>query len=591
MDKQFEPKSLTIRALLTDSDSLYQIPPYQRSYKWVDEHVEQLWDDIFDSYQNAMDVDAEGDYFLGAMITAEPEMASNYKDVVDGQQRLTTLMILCCVIRDFYPKINNTSDEILAVTKQDIERAISVRGDGKTRRLKLCTHDSVKSDFVKIIIEPKSTRNLVRPPKKDLRLDVPKYKFINAAVILREKLATLTESEAGRFVDFLFNRVKVIRIDCAGINSAIRIFRVINDRGLDLTASDLVKSALLQNLHSAHKDDDLRHRRGQFMSDWNALENSVAQCESDLDEMFTLYEYCILAENPRKGLYEELRKKFQMRDPNEVVAELKDFAELYKTKIFDDTKDIAIYSLWYIPWSVHWRSVMLIALHRKYENSTRLAKLLCRFYYLFWIAGKTLSSVKQTSFNAIKKVGDGAPIEDIESMLEDKIAEYDIVQQVIQSLTSDAVAGAKWCKPLLLMMEYNAADYSKLSYIEWDRKIHLEHILPVENRKAGWEHISESDAFKYLNSGGNLTLLSGKKNIAASNKPFHIKMDAYKGRGLHGEHDEGITAFVITQKIVEDYHRGKYDKQWNEEAMRDRKKWFLEQAAKILDIKIPAEMD
>ena len=83
-------------------------------------------------------------------------------------------------------------------------------------------------------------------------------------------------------------------------------------------------------------------------------------------------------------------------------------------------------------------------------------------------------------------------------------------------------------------------------------------------------------------------MLSGKKNIAASNNPFHAKMNAYKGRGLHGN-DAGVTAFQITQNIVSDFDSGTYGKQWNEKAMCDRRQWFLEQAARILEIDINPE--
>ena len=88
----FRPSSVSISQLFMDPKILYRIPQYQRPYKWGNEQIEQLWDDIFEAYENDID-----NYFLGSVITAKPLDNSQYIDVVDGQQRLTTLMILLCL--------------------------------------------------------------------------------------------------------------------------------------------------------------------------------------------------------------------------------------------------------------------------------------------------------------------------------------------------------------------------------------------------------------------------------------------------------------------------------------------------------------
>ena len=318
----------------------------------------------------------------------------------------------------------------------------------------------------------------------------------------------------------------------------------------------------------------------------------------NIDALVALYGYYKNESPPKKGLYEDLQELFdkQYKESRnvacEAVGELKRFANHYAEDIYGK-EDRVFYSLCYLRWHMLWKSVLLTALAENHQEVDGLARILRRFYYLHWIASKTLASVKPITFEVIKAVKRRESLDEIRKILEKKIcnSEDNIVEQAIDNLRADSIAKDAWCKPLLMMMEYGATDDAKDTFVVLDQKVHLEHVLPVEHRgHKDWSHINVPIADKYLNSGGNLTLLSGKKNIAASNKPFHIKMNAYKGRGLHGN-EAGVTAFVITKKIVEDYHRGKYDKQWNEEAMRDRKKWFLEQAAKILDIKIPAEKD
>src|SRR5690349_20082975 len=121
MEDVFKPSSLTIKQLFGNTDSLYQIPRYQRPYSWVNEQLEKLWDDLIEAKEN------EPNYFLGSVITAKPVEQGNYLDIVDGQQRLTTLMILFCVYRDLYPNINGDllDHDPFAVDNQIIKASIA----------------------------------------------------------------------------------------------------------------------------------------------------------------------------------------------------------------------------------------------------------------------------------------------------------------------------------------------------------------------------------------------------------------------------------------------------------------------------------
>ena len=598
----FKPQPLSVRELLTNADSLYQIPAYQRPYKWGTDEVVQLWNDIRSAYEKQTNGKAR-DYFLGAMVTAKPAGRGKYLDVVDGQQRLTTLVILCCVIRDKFSDINQDSEYgDRPVTVQDINLALFEYGDTAKARLKLRTRDHAMTDF-QSVIEKNGTVNLSRPTKKQLSGDDPRHKFHNAAIELQECLQDIGTEEVAKILNFLFDRVKVMRIDCEEVGSAIRIFQIINTRGLDLSEADLVKSHLLQILSDECGDDEenRRQQEEQFLSDWRTAEQHVESSDlKDMGVLVALYGYYKSADTPQDGLYEDMQKLFdgERKESKPNVAcgaagELKQFAENYEERIHG-ARDRVIYSLRYLRWHMLWKSVLLTAFAEHYPDSDQLARAMRRFYYLHWIAGKTLTSVKPVSFKVIKDVKAKKPIGEIQQMLEEKVSEdgvgvdqRTVVRRAISALKSDSVADEPWCKPLLLMMEYAATDDSKLSYIELDKYLHLEHVLAQgHGKQSGWGHIDESVAGKYLNSGGNLTLLGGKKNKIASNKPFDEKIAVYEGRGTRGG-DNRITAFQITQNIVSDFRQKKYQKQWNENAMRDRKVWFLGQAEEILGIDIP----
>lgn len=184
----------------------------------------------------------EPNYLLGSIITAKPEETSNYLDIVDGQQRLTTLLILLCVCRDLYPDIN---EEKLDIDSSMIKTSIKL--NDRFERLRLKTHSNHESDFQELIIkEGKSNKNK-RPYKKELRIEQePKFKFRNTSAFFTEKLSELGKEKSGLFINYLFNNVKIIRIDCQSVSFAIKLFQVLNDRGLDLSNSDLIKSFLIR---------------------------------------------------------------------------------------------------------------------------------------------------------------------------------------------------------------------------------------------------------------------------------------------------------------------------------------------------------
>lgn len=89
---------------------------------------------------------------------------------------------------------------------------------------------------------------------------------------------------------------------------------------------------------------------------------------------------------------------------------------------------------------------------------------------------------------------------------------------------------------------------------------------------------------KVLNTGANLTLLSGKKNIDAKNYGFDTKIGAYDGTGYHDKNDRRVTSFKITQDIVNDYNSGIYNKEWNNDSIKMRWNWFISETSAILNI-------
>ena len=581
MEDIFRPSSLTIKQLFGNADSLYQIPRYQRAYSWGDDQLEKLWDDLIEAKEN------DPNYFLGSVITAKSEDSKNYLDIVDGQQRLTTLTILLCVYRDLFPNIN---DDLLDTDPFAIDNKVigsSIRFNDRFERLRLRTHSNHQSDFDTIVLNGNTT-NLKKPTKQDLRKEEPKHKFINTALFFTNKLKELGEDGAGGLINYLFNSVKIIRIDCQSVAFAIKLFQVLNDRGLDLSNADLIKSFLIGKIQKKYSDDDelKKQMEDQFMDDWKICENYSNETETSLNDLFVMYEYYILAQNPKKSLYDELVLQFKDKDSNQIIINVKLFIENYKREIFEK-EDKLTYSFFYIGWGIFWRAILLTALTEKHPDYNEFIKLFRRYYYLNWISGFTLTKIKQTSFNIIKWLKENRTLEYIKNELEQNLTQNDTIRKATENLKGEMYYES-WCKPLLFMIEYQQTDDSSLNFFEMsDKNIQVEHILPKAYKSnAEWNTKFEGNETisNWINTGGNLTLLSGKKNRDASNYSFEKKIKAYNGKGFYADDSEGITAFRITQNIVNHYNDNTYSKEWTEQAIVDRWNWFCGQVEVLLDI-------
>jgi hypothetical protein len=117
--------------------------------------------------------------------------------------------------------------------------------------------------------------------------------------------------------------------------------------------------------------------------------------------------------------------------------------------------------------------------------------------------------------------------------------------------------------------------------------LHVEHIIPTEYKKfSEWAHVDESNFEKFGNSIGNLTLLSGAKNIEASNNPFNVKLDVYKGIGKYKNKRTGLTGFEITKRIVQEHSLKDGIPEWTIDDTKNRWNWFCDEFSFIFDFEI-----
>ena len=572
-NQTFKPENQTICDLFL-CNAIYTIPNYQRQYSWDTEKLDDLWNDLYDSYTNS----PEDNYFLGSIVVIDDGRGRH--ELVDGQQRITTLMILFNVLVKTFPDINKNCTDILKGDLEKINKLIYF--DSSNNRLLLQVDPNYNTEFNNIIISAQNYSKLEYPSQAKMKKDEPKYKFINTAKYFYDKFVQLYEEEGetglDAFVNYILFKTNIIKIICTNQSFAIKLFLVLNDRGMELSVSDIIKSYILDKYDS--NDIDYENKKLVFNANWKNIENICNEHEIKIDEFMVYYEYYKLKSNPKKQVTDELRKIIQSSEVTQLVNELKTFADNMDS--IHKSTDSVIYSLRYIPWKAYVMTAMISAYQVNYPNKKELFEVMRRFFYISWISGKTLNGIKQTSFNLIAAIIDLKPIDEIKDMLNKFIIEKHLIRDAYQNLDGDNVYTDNYLKALLLSVEYDIREETNTAFYEIDNNIHIDHILPQKffNKIEEWQNIADVEtAKKYIGKLGNMALLLGKKNEEALNFGFETKMEIYTG---NDKGKSGKTSFDTTQEIIDEYNQG--DTEWDVDHIEARQEYLMEEIENLLGL-------
>ncbi|GAA7009410.1 hypothetical protein ID0154_14530 [Helicobacter pylori] len=345
-------------------------------------------------------------------------------------------------------------------------------------------------------------------------------------------------SDIDDFVKWFYNHIVLTRIICFEQDSAMQIFQVLNDRGQPLSPIDILKSNLMQEIR---QDSE---KRKDFITTWDKLVEackSVEDIDIDLEDFFNMYlEYAdpsVSKKRADKGLKKVFKdsKKDACEFIYGVSAFMKSYTDLLKKQ------DRYIYLLRYLP-SRYWASILTTALYVKYPDFDALKKLLVSYYYQTWIAGGTITRIKQTSIN---------------------IDSYNTFNQYHYNLwRSSSVYPSKWVRPVLALANYFMVDEEKPNFIVMDAETQVEHVLP-QNPKKGSQWNADFDKEKrekWVNNIANLTLLKRKKNAQALNGDFDEKRKIYGGKDT----SKVISCYDITKELYRDYEK------WDEKSLQKR---------------------
>ncbi|MBQ9638831.1 MAG: DUF262 domain-containing protein [Bacteroidales bacterium] len=514
----------TIFDLFSDRKSDFLIPDYQRPYAWGDKECQTLWDDIFsfafpDNDYTKFDSDND-EYYLGPIVTFKND--DGKMEVIDGQQRLTTLMLL---LRAFYEKFGKMQDENSINTRENLALCIWKTNEFRKPvmdKLKIDSEvatDNDKDEFLSILRSGVAPDNMKSGYAQNFRF------FQNRINIFLNEYPSFFSY----FPTRLLNNCIILPIEADNQNTALRIFSTLNDRGMPLSDADIFKAQFYK--YYAQKG-----LKDEFISRWKCLEELCEEMfhpisGTPMDELFTRYMYYLRAKQGIKSSTTEALRKFFEKDKyaalnnNNALEELEELADFWKDVFnqnierFSDRILRCLFVLNYAPNGM-WSYIVSVYFLKNRNTSGDLSD--AEFYtFLNKITAFIWAySIDRPGVNALR-----TPVyAEMVNIIEEKnisFSEYKFDPIVLRSKL-DNYTFANNRAVTKSMLTWWAFRDEEQSWIDLDVNFEIEHILSKKRQ----DELQDKHNLEIL---GNKTLLEKKINIRASDYRFADKVKYYRG--------------------------------------------------------------
>lgn len=508
-----EAKQFKVKNILTE-DMRYLIPPYQRPYSWSKDHAEQLIDDIFCSYEAG-----EKEYFIGSMICINND-DSNIYEVVDGQQRLTTLSIIISQLKKL---INHQR------VKDDLQKRI----------LPIDPYSDEPSEARLIIRKKENTlyNQYILQDKIDYKPDNPtntELVFLENNRVIHEYLKDMGERVLKDLAHYILQNVYIVFVQTDSFASSFRLFNVLNNRGLPLSSADLLKNSLFESA-----DGNKKHSR-QVEQSWDEIESMIGR--NKLDKFLTIHKLSEKKDRDRvlqKG-FDSFLNSLKCDFDNDAVKMslvLRNSAKNYMRIMDNDFKDLKlkkrIASLLQLH-SDEWVPALMGFLNRVskdeslcWSDFSDFVEIFEKVYMHGWMGGLIKSKREMVCYSALVAINNDFSIDEII----DYTKKHENNELFIKSLNENIYEPRKnqinLVKTILLRLDSEHQDESVLK--TYTGRITIEHILPQKMKDPYWlERFDDEKHEKWLHKIGNLTLISGSKNSEAQNSDFIKKKKIYE---------------------------------------------------------------
>jgi len=551
-----------------DSDKLYvrqifsnwfRIPEYQRPYVWEKDQVEELLSDVMD----AQEKNPDSDYFLGSMVLCKKESSSNDTkfeecDLLDGQQRVSTLFLIISVIRDL------SQNKQLSDTCQGFIYQEENIFDGTPERIRIVfdIREQVRDFVNEYVRDEKSTdKPEIKSIAEDKNQDISIRNMANAILVIKD---FFKENSHEDFFRFLLQRVLLIYVSAGELEDAFRLFTVMNSRGVKLRNSDILKASNLSLIKDSKK-------LVGYAEKWEEIENYFGE---DFDNFLSHLRTILVKQKATVSLLKEFEdniyhpriydrntKEYNKSEPllkkgeetfDLIIRYKKHYEYLFEEDHFGIKGDYELYNLLLVMRKGFEADLWIAPLLRyydKYKNNNLISfvKALENKFAHDWITGLFPTSRIERNNAIIQSIDDSKTSDEVlsnSSLILDSV--FDLRSSLLGS-----IYGKRSAKYVMLKLDMLLHGHT--SKMEMPDTISIEHILPqTPDSLSQWcVDFSEDQRSEWCNKLGNLTLISRRKNSSQSNRDYALKKEKYfKGN---------IETFSNSVRVFQKYNQWKIE--------------------------------
>ncbi len=511
-------EKLVVKDIFCD-DYLFTIPNYQRPYSWEEEHCTQLLDDLHSFAFKGEDFNDLPPYFLGSAVIIKRPNVRNAQ-IVDGQQRLTTLTILLSCLRYVIEEKENKD----TISDFIYQKGNKLKGTSATFRLKTRVRD--QEFFNKIIQDEKGIPNYFEKPEEiSCANDAQAQMLSNAKALLEEfTKKKYSQEDMEHLATYIIQKCVIVVVASTDEEMAFRIFNVLNDRGKDLTIADILKSEILEKISEKEQDT--------YTEKWENCETKLG-----IDNF--------------KDFFSHLRAIYAKKKAEKsVLAEIREYVKPSdKPRDFIDNILIPFTNAYLNILKLDFQSTQFAdVINSQFSNLKRVAHTDWIPSAIYFLAKHPSAPVKVKDFLIqLEKVTLG--MEGMKTSLNERLERYAKInskietkadlyligsefmlntedrEYIISTLSTPDLYGKRLVKPVLAKIEEQINDGSIAINFGL---LSIEHILPQTPTDSYWtSRFTMDDKLKLTNSLGNLSLISVRKNAQAKNYEFTTKVSVY----------------------------------------------------------------
>lgn len=571
-------------SVILDNESKYLIPIYQRPYSWSENEINKLISDIFISYwgnDGNNDSKVEEPMFIGTMQLSAKK--GNEQEVIDGQQRLTTLLLMIKILKESYPENQN---------------------------LKSISLDWLKTE-VNSGEQQKSLEQALRNEG-----DESQNRYLKNIKIIKNKLNVIIEDkefEADNFIEYLLSNLYFVVIETnAGLSKTLQIFNAINTTGLDLNGGDLFKIRMYEYLVNNKEDKSIFDEISKL---YQKIEqkNKELGSQISIQTILSIYQYIIVAKDniPTTLLYlgtdtfydrlfdtilnvqqwEHFKNnvsdvKLSLDDLDKIIDTRFDWERKWLNSEGFTAEDVcAVHFIWWSRYSRYWNLIFVfLYAHREDKNSWNkmllFIKQLNKLYFIYSIKyQKLISEIYYTFSQEIIRSLVHNSFDETMKMINQKIENNNNLSwELTENLTENTKRKNLICR-LSAMLEENYKTSEKAREIKdrlFDGKnnpIDIEHIQSYLHKDLEERNKILAEWGNDINSIGNLMVLERYINQSINNNEYKIKTSPERGNNKPSYQN---SKFKIVQKQIEKFP------EWNLEKAKERKETEKQKLIKYL---------